>query len=150
MAGIVVQAILNCTIFGIRILHYSDNYTEAPLILMILPTIRFFLSDVLKDKNHLFKAIKRIKNKEVIMDNQYEPHDIGKDNENEKQVDHKETYGIAKMLKVFIGIILLYFILGMTHYALGGSAKMAVQVLFMGSNLAAIICVSLIGMQVKV
>ena len=84
------------------------------------------------------------------MDNQYEPHDIGKDNENEKQVDHKETYGIAKMLKVFIGIILLYFILGMTHYALGGSAKMAVQVLFMGSNLAAIICVSLIGMQVKV
>jgi hypothetical protein len=38
----------------------------------------------------------------------------------------------------------------MTHYALGGSAKMAVQVLFMGSNLAAIICVSLIGMQVKV
>jgi hypothetical protein len=84
------------------------------------------------------------------MDNQYEPHDIGKGNENEKQVDHKEIYGIAKILKVFIGIILLYFILGMTHYALGDSAKMAVQVLFMVSNLVAIICVSLIGMRVKV
>ncbi|UCD31927.1 MAG: hypothetical protein JSV38_14330 [Desulfobacterales bacterium] len=149
MAGIVIQAILNCTIFGIRILHYSDNYTEAPLILMISLTIRFFLSDVLKDKNHLFKAIKRIKNKEVIMDNQYEPHDIRKDNENEKQVDYKEICGISKILEVFIGIILLYFILGMAHYALEGSAKMAVQVLFMVSNLVAMICVSLIGMRVK-
>ena len=46
MTGIVVQAILNCTIFGIRILHYSDSYTEAPLILMISHTIRFFLYDV--------------------------------------------------------------------------------------------------------
>ena len=63
MAGIVVQAFLNCTIFGIRILHYSDNYTEAPLILMISLAIRFFLSEVLNDKNHLFKEfIKREKN----------------------------------------------------------------------------------------
>ena len=84
------------------------------------------------------------------MDNQYESHDIGKGNENEKQVDHKEPYGIAKTLKVFIGIILLYFILCMTHYALEGSAKMATQVLFMVSNLVAIICVSLIDMRVKV
>jgi biotin transporter BioY len=84
------------------------------------------------------------------MDNQYEPHDIGKGNENEKQGDYKEIYGIAKILKVFTGIILLYFILGMTHYALGDSAKMATQVLFMVSNLVAIICVSLIGMRVKV
>ena len=81
------------------------------------------------------------------MDNQY---DIGKSNENEKEVDHKEPYGIAKMLKVFIGIILLYFILDMTYYALEGSAKMATQVLFMGINLIAIICVSLISMRVKV
>ena len=84
------------------------------------------------------------------MDNQYEPHDIGKDNENEKQVDYKEIYGIDKILKVFIGIILLYFILGIMHYAVGGNAKMAMQVLFMVSNLVAIICVSLIGMRVKV
>ena len=84
------------------------------------------------------------------MDNQYEPHDISKGNEKEKQVNYKEIYGIAKILKVFIGIILLYFILGMTHYAVGGSAKMAIQVLFMGCNLAAIFCVSLIGMRVKV
>ena len=83
------------------------------------------------------------------MDNQYESHDIGEDNENEKQVDYKDIYGISKILKVFIGIILLYFILGMTHYAVGGSAKMALQVLFMVSNLVAIICVSLIDMRVK-
>ena len=84
------------------------------------------------------------------MENQYEPHDIGKDNENEKQGEYIEIYGISKILKVFIGTILLYFILGMTHYAVGGSAKMAIQVLFMGCNLAAIFCVSLIGMRVKV
>lgn len=84
------------------------------------------------------------------MDNQYESHDIGKGNENEKQVDYKEIYGIAKCLKVFRGVILLYLIFSMIHYALGGSAKMAIQVLFMGINLAAIICVSLIGMRVKV
>ncbi len=83
------------------------------------------------------------------MDNQYGPHDIRKSNENEKQVDYKEIYGISKILKVFKGIILLYFILGMTHYAVVGSAKMAIQVLFMGSNLVAIICVSLIDMRVK-
>ena len=81
------------------------------------------------------------------MDNQYEPHDIREGNEKEKKVD---LYRIAKILKVFIGIILLYFILGMTHYAMGGSAKMAIQVLFMVSNLVAIICVSLIVMRVKV
>ncbi len=150
MAGIVVQAILNCIIFGIRILHYSDNYTEAPLILMISLTIRFFLSDVLKDKSPLFKAIKRIKDKEVIMDNQHKPHDISKSNENEKQVDYKEICRISKILEVFIGIILLYFILGITHYAVEGSVKMAMQVLFMGSNLVAIICVSLISMRVQV
>jgi hypothetical protein len=91
-----------------------------------------------------------MKDKEVIMDNQYGPHDIRKGNENEKQVDYKEIYGIAKIQKMFIGTILLYFILGMTHYAVGGSAKMAIQVLFMVSNLIAIICVSLIGMRVKV
>ncbi len=63
MAGIVVQFILDCIIFVIRILHYSDNYTEAPLILMISLTIRFFLSGVLKDKNALFKKfIKIVKN----------------------------------------------------------------------------------------
>jgi hypothetical protein len=84
------------------------------------------------------------------MDNQYESHDIEKSNEDEKQGDYKEIYEIDKILKVFIGTILLYFILGMTHYALGGSAKMATQVLFMGINLVAIICVSLIGMRVKV
>ena len=84
------------------------------------------------------------------MDNQYEPHDIGKDNENQRQVDYKELCKISKILEVFIGIILLYFILGMMHYAVEGSAKMAMQVLFMVSNLVAIICVSLIGMQVKV
>jgi len=84
------------------------------------------------------------------MDNQYEPHDIGKDNENEKQVDYKEICRISKILEVFIGIILLYFILGMTNYAVGGNAKMVIQVLFMVSNLVAIICVSLIGMRVKV
>jgi hypothetical protein len=65
LAGIVAQAILNCSIFGIRILHYSDNYTEAPLVLMISLTICFFLSDVLKDKNSLFKEfIKREKNQD--------------------------------------------------------------------------------------
>jgi len=84
------------------------------------------------------------------MDNQYGPHDIGKSNENEKQLDYKEICGISKILEVFIGIILLYFILGMMHYATGGSAKMVIQVLFMVSNLVAIICVSLIGMRVKV
>ena len=84
------------------------------------------------------------------MDNQYESHDFGKGNENEKQGDYKEIYGISKILKVFIGIILLYFILGMTHYAVGGSAKIALQVLFMVSNLVAIICVSIIVMRVKV
>jgi len=84
------------------------------------------------------------------MDNRYEPHNIGKGSENEKQADYKDIYGIAKILKVFIGIILLYFILGMTHYAVGGSAKMEIQVLFMVSNLVAIICVSLIVMRVKV
>jgi hypothetical protein len=88
--------------------------------------------------------------REVIMDNQYGAHDIRKGNENEKQVDYKEIYEISKILKVFIGTMLLYFILGMTHYALGDSAKMATQVLFMVSNLVAIICVSLIGMRVKV
>ena len=46
--------------------------------------------------------------------------------------------------------MLLYFILGITHYAVGDSVKMAMQVLFMVSNLVAIICVSLIGMRVKV
>ena len=45
------------------------------------------------------------------MDNQYESHDIRKGNENEKQVDNKDIYGISKILKVFIGIILLYFII---------------------------------------
>jgi len=84
------------------------------------------------------------------MDNKYESHDIRKGNENEKQVDYKEICGISKILEVFIGIILLYFILGMAHYAVGGSAKMVIQVLFMGSNLVAIICVSLLGMRVKV
>jgi len=84
------------------------------------------------------------------MDNQYEPHDISQYNENEKQVDYKDIYGISKILKVFIGIILLYFILGITHYAVGGSAKVEIQVLFMVSNLVAIICVSLIVMRVKV
>ena len=84
------------------------------------------------------------------MDNQYEPYDIRKDNENEKEVGSEKIYGIDKIQKVFIGTILLYFILGMAHYAVGGSAKMAIQVLFMGSNLVAIICVSLIGMRVKV
>jgi hypothetical protein len=84
------------------------------------------------------------------MDNQNEPHGIRKGNENEKQVDYKDIYGISKILKVFIGIILLYFILGMTHYAVEGSAKMEIQVLFMVSNLVAIICVSLIVMRVKV
>ena len=84
------------------------------------------------------------------MDNQNEPHDIGKDNENEKQVDYKEVYGIAKIQKVFIGTILLYFILGMAHYAVGDSAKMAIQVLFMGSNLVAIICVALLDLRFKV
>ena len=150
MAGIVVQFILDCIIFVIRILHYSDNYTEAPLILMISHTVRFFLSGVLKDNISLFKAIKRIKYKEVIVDNQYEPHDNRKGSENEKQADYKDIYGIAKIQKVFIGTILLYFILGITHYAVGGSAKMVMQVLFMGSNLVAIICVSLIDMRVKV
>ena len=84
------------------------------------------------------------------MNNQYEAHDIRKGSENEKQADYKDIYGIAKIQKVFIGTILLYFILGMTHYAVGGSAKMAMQVLFMVSNLVAIICVSLISMRVKV
>ncbi len=84
------------------------------------------------------------------MDNQYESNDIRKGNENEKRVDYKEICRISKILEVFIGIILLYFILGMTNYAVGGSAKMAMQVLFMVSNLVAIICVSLIGMRVKV
>ena len=84
------------------------------------------------------------------MDNQYESNDIRKGNENEKRVDYKEICRISKILEVFIGIILLYFILGMMHYAVGGSAKMAIQVLFMVSNLVAIICVSLIGMRVKV
>jgi hypothetical protein len=84
------------------------------------------------------------------MDSQYEPHDIRKGNENEKRVDYKEICRISKILEVFIGIILLYFILGMMHYAVGGSAKMVMQVLFMVSNLVAIICVSLIGMRVKV
>ena len=84
------------------------------------------------------------------MDNQYESHDIRKGNENEKQVDYKDIYGIAKIQKVFIGTMLLYFILGITHYAVEGSVKMAMQVLFMGSNLVAIICVSLISMRVKV
>jgi hypothetical protein len=64
LAGIVVQFILDCIIFGIRILHYSDNITEAPLILMISHTIPFFLSGVLKDKNSLFKEfIKREKSR---------------------------------------------------------------------------------------
>jgi len=84
------------------------------------------------------------------MDNQYESNDIRKGNENEKRVDYKEICRLSKILEVFIGIILLYFILGMMHYAVGGSAKMAIQVLFMVSNLVAIICVSLIGMRVKV
>ncbi len=84
------------------------------------------------------------------MDNQYGPHDIRKGNENEKQVDYKEIYGISKTLKVFIGIILLYFILGMTHYSVGGSAKLAKQMLFIWNFLIAIICVSLIDMRVKV
>ena len=84
------------------------------------------------------------------MDNQYEPHDISKGSENEKQVDYKEIYGIAKIQKVFIGTMLLYFILGITHYAVGDNAKMVMQVLFMVSNLVAIICVSLIDMRVKV
>ncbi|MEE8481091.1 MAG: hypothetical protein V3T59_07620 [Desulfobacterales bacterium] len=84
------------------------------------------------------------------MDYQYESHDIGKDNVNEKQVDYKKIYGISKLLKVFKGIILLYFILGMAHYAVVDSAKMEMQVLFMGSNLIAIICVSLIDKRVKV
>ena len=84
------------------------------------------------------------------MDNQYEPHDIRKGSENEKQADYKDIYGIAKIQKVFIGTMLLYFILGITHYAVGDSVKMAMQVLFMVSNLVAIICVSLISMRVKV
>ncbi len=84
------------------------------------------------------------------MDNQYGPNDIRKGNESKKQVDYKEIYGISKIQKVFIGTILLYFILGITHYAVGGSVKMVMQVLFMGSNLVAIICVSLIDMRVKV
>ena len=84
------------------------------------------------------------------MDNKYEPHDIRKGSENEKQVDYKDIYGISKIQKVFIGTMLLYFILGITHYVVGDSAKMVMQVLFMGSNLVAIICVSLIGMRVKV
>ena len=84
------------------------------------------------------------------MENQYEPYDIGKDNENQRQVDYKELCKISKILEVFIGIILLYFILGMMHYALEGNAKMAIQVLFMGSNLVAIICVALLDLRFKV
>ncbi len=64
------------------------------------------------------------------MDNQYEPHDNRKGSENEKQADYKDIYRIAKIQKVFIGTMLLYFILGMTHYAVGVSAKMAIQMLF--------------------
>ncbi len=84
------------------------------------------------------------------MDNQYGPNDIRKGNESKKQVDYKEIYGISKIQKVFIGTILLYFILGITHYGVGDSAKMAIQMLFIWNFLVAIICVSLIGMRVKV
>lgn len=86
--------------------------------------------------------------KEVVVDNQNVQSDTGKGNENEKQVDYKKIYGIAKIQKVFICAMLLYLIsllLLFTFY----DYEMAIMVFFIGSNLFVLICGLLIAMRVS-